>query len=128
MDSAYFRRLEAAFIRVEEANSDVERQQLILAYSNSDPDLVDELSTLIALQKEQMHNRTRASEKNFFDLLLTTLGEGSRKDTTDSLLDFLSEASGSSSEEVITSLRGFSFTRLIATERLDLCLRASMRR
>jgi len=115
MDSAYFRRLEAAFIRIEEANSDVERQQLILAYSNSDPDLVDELSTLIALQKEQMHNRTRASEKNFFDLLLTTLGEGSRKDTTDSLLDFLSEASGSSSEEVITSLRGFSFTRLIAT-------------
>ena len=47
MDSTYFRRLEAAFNCVEDASSDAERQQILVAFNCSDPDLVDELSTLV---------------------------------------------------------------------------------
>lgn len=115
MDSTYFRRLEAAFNCVEDASSDAERQQILVAFNCSDPDLVDELSTLVTLKNERVNNRSQESEKNLFDLLLTTLGEGSRKDSTASLLDFLSETHGSSSENTIASLRGFSFQKLIAT-------------
>ena len=115
MDSTYFRRLEAAFNCVEDASTDAERQQIIVALNCSDPDLVDELSTLLALNNERVYNRSQASDKNLFDLLLTTLGEGSRKDSTASLLDFLSRTHGTSSENAIASLRGFSFRNLIAT-------------
>ena len=115
MDSLYFRRLEAAFNRMEDADGDVERQQLLLSFRNSDPDLFAELSTLVALKEERAYNQSRISKKSYFDLLLTTLGEGSRNDTTDSLLEFLAESSGHSSDEIVASMRGFSFTRLVST-------------
>ena len=115
MDSSYFERLEAAFNCVQDAGSEVERQQIILALSNTDPDLVEELSTLVTLKNERVYNKNRASDKKLFDLLLTTLGEGSRRDTDSCLLDFLSEASGTSSGDAIASIRGFAFKSLIAT-------------
>ncbi len=115
MDSSYFERLEAAFNCVQDAGSEVERQQIILALSNTDPDLVEELSTLVTLKNERVYNKNRASDKKLFDLLLTTLGEGSRRDTASCLLDFLSEASGTSSGDAIASIRGFAFKSLIAT-------------
>jgi serine/threonine protein kinase len=115
MESTYFRRLETAFNSLEKANTDAGRQEIISTLTLSDPDLVDELETLFCIKKEQDLLKGQASAKSLFDLLLTTLGEGSRKDSSASLLHFLAETHGTSSSDEIASLRGFSFRKLIAT-------------
>ena len=115
MDSTYFRRLEAAFNNVAEASTDAQRQEIISTLNLSDPDIVEELETLISLKKDQDLIKGQSSDKSLFDLLLTTLGEGSRKDSSASLLHYLSETHGTSGSDEIASLRGFSFRKLIAT-------------
>lgn len=115
MDSTYFKRLETAFNNVEEASTDAQRQEIISTLNLSDPDIVEELETLISLKKEQDLIKSQSSDKSLFDLLLTTLGEGSRKDSSASLLHYLSETHGTSGSDEIAILRGFSFRKLIAT-------------
>ncbi|MCP4096742.1 MAG: serine/threonine protein kinase [Planctomycetaceae bacterium] len=115
MDTTYLSRLESAFHRIEAAGNDVSKNRILAAISESEPDLVEELRTLLSLKNEQPINQAQSSENIFFNLLLTTLGEGRRSDTSESLLDFLTQNYGGAGNGEIARIRGFEFRKLISS-------------
>ena len=113
MDTTYLSRLESAFHRIEAASTDVSKNRILAAISESEPDLVEELRTLLSLKNEQPINQSQSSGNVFFNLLLTTLGEGRRSDTSESLLDLLTQNYGGAGNGEIARIRGFEFRKLI---------------
>ncbi|MCP4778856.1 MAG: hypothetical protein GY880_31975, partial [Planctomycetaceae bacterium] len=115
MDTNYLSRLESAFHRIEAASTDANKNRILAAISESDSDLVEELRTLLSLKNEQAINQAQSSANIFFNLLLTTLGEGRRSDTSESLLDFLTQNYGDARNGEIARIRGFEFRKLISS-------------
>ena len=115
MDTNYLSRLESAFHRIETAGTDASKNRILAAISESDPDLVEELRTLLSLKNEQANQSSQSSANRYFDLLLTTLGEGRRSDTSESLLDFLTQNYGGAEKGEIARIRGFEFRNLVSS-------------
>ncbi len=76
MDTTYLSRLESAFHRIEAASTDVSKNRILAAISESEPDLVEELRTLLSLKNEQPITQSQSSGNVFFNLMLIILGEG----------------------------------------------------